>query len=217
MLKKYLFLALIIPFVFSTQSVHAERPVTELPTQEMQIVASPIDPRARILHDYLAQYNSPLQDYASDFVNAADKYDVDWKLVPAISGVESTFGKQIPGGYERSSTSYNGWGWGVYGDQALYFKSWTDGIYTVTKGLHDNYTSKGITDPYIMNNTYASSPVWGSHVAYFLNDINHYAKTHQVTPLPIKVGLNYYSATSTKLANASPIPGSLNLVALRPQ
>lgn len=132
-----------------------------------------LDPRAKILADYLASYNSPLQYHAQDFVDAADTFSVDWKLVPSIAGVESTFGKFIPGGY-------NAWGWGVYGDQALGFKSWRDGIYTVTGGLKKNYIDKGLTNPYTINKVYAASPTWGTHVTYFLGNLDTYAQKHPV-------------------------------------
>ena len=127
------------------------------------------DRRAEILQAYLARYNSPLQAHAADFIEAADTYNMDWKLVPAIAGVESTFGKHIPGGY-------NGWGWGVYGNQALGFKSWRHGIFTVAEGLKKNYIDKGLTTPIAMNRIYASSPTWGTKVNYFLNDIVVYFK-----------------------------------------
>ncbi|QQG43303.1 MAG: glucosaminidase domain-containing protein [Candidatus Daviesbacteria bacterium] len=132
-----------------------------------QVQAKQLDQRAQILAAYLAKYNSPLQYQAQDFIEAADTYGVDWKLVPAISGVESTFGKQ--------SYGFNAWGWGIYGDQTLDFNSWRDGIYTVTEGLKQNYINKGLTNPYAMNKVYAASPTWGAHVAYFLADLEKFS------------------------------------------
>jgi len=131
------------------------------------------DVETKILTDYLAKYNSPMKDQAQDFIDAARAYNVDWKLVPAIAGVESTFGKFIPGGY-------NAWGWGVYGTQAIYFTSWRDGIFTVTKGLKENYINKGLTDPFAMNRIYAASPYWGGHVSYFLQDIEKFEKEYRL-------------------------------------
>lgn len=127
-----------------------------------------LDERAKILSDYLASYNSPLQYHAQDFIDAANEYGLDWKLVVSIAGVESTFGKQIPGGF-------NGWGWGVYGSQAIYFSSWKEGIFTVSKGLKEDYIGRGLTDPYSMNRRYAASPAWGRKVAYFMNDLEKFA------------------------------------------
>lgn len=137
-----------------------------------------IDNRSKILRNYLAKYNSPLQDSADDFVKAADANQVDWKLVPSIAGVESTFGKHIPGGYTPGSSSYNGWGWGVYGDQALAFKSWNDAIFTITSALKTKYIDRGLITPYQMNRVYAASPAWGGHVTFFMNDLDKYAKVN---------------------------------------
>ncbi len=162
-------LLLILPFVLASKAYAADNSMGQ--NVQMSIQAGQLDNRAIILHDYFAKYNSPLQDQAQNFIDAADKYNVDWKLVPAIAGAESTFGKQIPGGF-------NGWGWGVYGDQALYFKSWKDGIYTVTQGIREKYLNKGLTTPFEMNHVYAASPYWGGHVAYFVNDIQTFAKAY---------------------------------------
>ncbi|MBI2314596.1 glucosaminidase domain-containing protein, partial [Candidatus Daviesbacteria bacterium] len=116
----------------------------------------------------LAKFNSPLQYHAQDFVDAADAYRLDWKLIPSIAGVESTFGKHIPGGF-------NAWGWGVYGTQAIYFDSWRDGIFTLAKGLKEGYLDKGLKDPYAMNRVYAASPHWGKNVTFFMQDLEKFA------------------------------------------
>ncbi len=133
------------------------------------------DSRLIILKKYLSQFNSPLIDHAQDFLDASDTYRVDWRLVPAIAGVESTFGRSIPGGHDPKSTSYNGWGWGVYGDQVIRFNSWRDAIFVVTKGLKNNYLDKGLTDPFLINKKYASDPEWGSTLTYFLQDLDFFA------------------------------------------
>ena len=125
-----------------------------------------LDSRAKILSDYFASYNSPFEYQAQDFIEAADQYGIDWKLVPAISGVESTFGKQTYG--------YNAWGWGIYGDNRLNFTSWKDGIYTVTAGLKENYIDKGLTNPYSINKVYAASPYWGWKVDFFMKDLEKF-------------------------------------------
>lgn len=140
---------------------------------DSQIQAKKSDIETKILTGYLSQFNSPLQYHAQDFVDAAKTHNVDWKLVPAIAGVESTFGKFIPGGY-------NAWGWGVYGTQAIYFTSWRDGIFTVTKGLKENYINKGLTDPYSMNTIYAASPFWGGRVSYFITELEKYEQQYKL-------------------------------------
>jgi hypothetical protein len=137
-----------------------------------------LDKRAVILSAYFAKYNSPFQYHAGDFIDAADTYGVDWKLVPAISGVESTFGKH--------SYGYNAWGWGIYGDQRLNFSSWRKGIFTVTGGLKENYIDDGLTDPYSMNKRYAASKTWGSRVDYFMKDISKFEAEYEAHYTPDK-------------------------------
>ncbi|MBI2595773.1 glucosaminidase domain-containing protein [Candidatus Daviesbacteria bacterium] len=162
--------------------------------QEIKFEAKKLDNRAIVLKDYLEKHNSPLQYHSQDFIDAADTYHLDWKLVPAIAGVESTFGKAIPGGY-------NGWGWGVYGNQALEFESWNDGIHTVSQGLKENYVNRGLTTPAAMNRVYAASPTWGNKVNYFMNDIEKYAKSQNYSgpeELPVK-----YSSPEAKTAAIS--------------
>lgn len=134
------------------------------------------DTRVEILEAYLASKRSPMKSSAKDFIEAADTYGVDWKLVPSIAGVESTFGKFIPGGY-------NGWGWGVYGTQAIYFNSWRDGIFTVTGGLKKNYIDKGLNTPSEMNRVYAASKTWGNKVNFFMNDLEKYEKQYKLQAL----------------------------------
>ncbi len=168
------FVILFLTFIglanIATIKVKASNVPNSLQTNSAQeVVSKKLDKEALILQKYLAQFDSPMQDQAQDFIDAAKTYDLDWKMLPAIAGVESTFGKQIPGGF-------NAYGWGVYGDQALYFKSWTDGIFTVAKGLREGYLNKGYTDPYTINRIYAASPSWGSRVTYFMQDLEKFAK-----------------------------------------
>lgn len=137
-----------------------------------QVEAKKLDKQAEILSKYLARFNSPLQYHAQDFIDASNTYQLDWKLLPAIAGVESTFGKQIPGGF-------NAWGWGVYGSQAIYFNSWRDGIFTIAKGLRENYLNKGFNDPFTINRVYAASPYWGRNVTYFMQDMENFAAKYE--------------------------------------
>lgn len=168
----FVFLLLIIPFLILNRQVSAEKTVEKNNPPVAEIEAKKLDNKANILAKYLAKFNSPLQYHAQDFIDAAETYQLDWKMLPAIAGVESTFGKQIPGGY-------NGWGWGVYGTQAIYFDSWREGIFTVARGLRENYLNKGLTDPYSINRIYAASPFWGGKVTYFMQDLENFARNFE--------------------------------------
>ena len=59
----------------------------------------PLTPDERVLrvNRYFAERNMPLEGYGAKFVEAADKCDMDWRLLPAIAVRESSGGKQACG------------------------------------------------------------------------------------------------------------------------
>jgi hypothetical protein len=171
-MKKY-FTLLIVIFLFSLTAgkSFAEESVPSAKVVLAQAsIAKTSDNRAKILRQYLAEKNSPLVDNADDFVYYADKYNLDWRLVAAISGLESGFGQAIP------SNSYNGWGFGVYGSNVRYFNSWSDGIETVSQSLRKDYMDKwGASNVYQIGSIYAASPTWAVRVDGFMNSIQDFA------------------------------------------
>lgn len=55
-----------------------------------------MDVRHIALGNYFSSHNCPLLPYVDDFITAADKSGIDWRLLPAISIHESTCGKRYP-------------------------------------------------------------------------------------------------------------------------
>ena len=51
------------------------------------------DPRSSVLRSFFEKQDCPAQYYISEFLDAADAYDLDWRLLPSIAYVESTGGK----------------------------------------------------------------------------------------------------------------------------
>ena len=170
-MKNIILLALMAAIILIPQKAYAQESSASSANIQLPTVAKTgVDNRVKILTSYLNQYDSPLAPYASDFVAAADKYNLDWRLVAAISGVESTFGKEIP------VNSYNAWGWGIYGDNVIDFKSWDDCIETVSQGLRDKYIDQwGGQDIYQIGAMYAASPAWAGHVELYLDNIQTFA------------------------------------------
>ena len=122
-----------------------------------------LDNRLEKLTAFLEKYDSPLVPYAETFIFMADKYQIDWKLLPAITGVESTFGKQIP------FNSYNAYGWN---NGNYRFQSWEDSIEIVSKALKEKYYNRGLDNPYKIGRVYAPpSPFWGNRVNNFMKMI----------------------------------------------
>ena len=55
--------------------------------------ANPPDPRTIRLRNFLARLHCPVQYLSEDFIQAADDNQLDWRLLPSISVIESGGGK----------------------------------------------------------------------------------------------------------------------------
>src|SRR5581483_7324345 len=122
--------------------------------------------RIQILSSYLSAQNSPLAGNAKDFIESATKYNLDWRLLPSIAGVESSFGLAEPIG------SYNSFGFGIYGNNYQTFSSYKNAIDTVAKTLSQTYIGQyKAQNIYQIGSLYATSPTWAQKVIYYMNDI----------------------------------------------
>jgi hypothetical protein len=54
------------------------------------------DPRLERLRGFFGKLECPALAYAETFLEAADDYALDWRLLPSLSYVESTGGKSAP-------------------------------------------------------------------------------------------------------------------------
>ncbi|MGI5898171.1 MAG: hypothetical protein ACOX6Q_03375 [Candidatus Dojkabacteria bacterium] len=140
-------------------NIHENMNVAEVEVEEDLGYIPDADQVERI-RVYLANRKSPLADYALEFVKAADHYGIDYRLVASISVIES-------GGGKHCFKPYNAWGWGKKG-----FDNWTDGIWTVSKGLA-KYYQNGLTTPKLISTYYCPSNAtnWGNKVQFVMNEI----------------------------------------------
>lgn len=131
--------------------------------------------KIKTIAKFLKNNESPLEQYAETLINEAEKNQLDWRLVTAITGVESSFGKAIP------QNSYNAYGWNN-GD--FYFNSWEEGISIVSKTLNEKYRQNwGAEDPYQIGHFYAASPTWANRVVYFMEKIEKFSDDISLLPL----------------------------------
>jgi hypothetical protein len=165
MKKVYLSLvAFIVLFAICTRDSCAQNTSESSASIKSASEAASFDYRVENLKKFLQKYNSPLAEYAEIFVNYADMNGLDYRLVPAITGVESTFGKHIP------LNSYNAYGW-ANGDFS--FASWEDSISHVSEVLKEKYIDKGVdTIPEIARTYAPPSSTWGGKVSYFVKKID---------------------------------------------
>lgn len=116
------------------------------------------------LKNVLNRYGSPLVSHVDDFVQACKKYDINCYLVPAISGLESGFGRFI------WPNSFNAWG---FGGGYIMFGSWTHGIDRVASTLRYNYMDKGALTVETIAPIYAESKTWAPRVNFFMREFEN--------------------------------------------
>jgi len=150
---------------YSGVQVYASLP-PQLPSVSDQIGV--MDARPEIIKQYLKYYDSPLTPYSDFIVQTADKYKLDYRLIPAIAQQESNLCKVIP------PDSYNCWGWGINSQSNLGFDSFQDGIETVSKGLRTEYLDKGygsIEEIMSKYNPISPGGAWARGVSEFMDQM----------------------------------------------
>ncbi len=135
--------------------------------QDSVVSIVPREARVDILLDFLSKYKSPLAPYAKMIVDTADKYGLDYRLIPAIAMQESTLCKKMP------KDSYNCWGFGIYGKKVTRFPNFDSAIETVTKTLAKNYKSMGLVEPQEIMSIYTPSNngIWADNVSYIMTKL----------------------------------------------
>ena len=126
------------------------------------------DARPVLVERFLRENGSPMKGMGEVFIQASEKYNLDWRLLPAIAFQESSVGKKTPFG------SYNAFGWGVIDGtgKGTNFQSWENAIFSVAKGLRENYLNKGLATPEEINPFYAGDKNWNVKVKFAMELIS---------------------------------------------
>lgn len=140
-----------------------------LPAASGTLKMSVIEEDARIMavRDFFKRYKSDLLPYADDVIVAADRYGIDYRLIPAIAMQESNLCKKAPKG------SYNCWGFGIYGKKVTKFDNYEEAIDIVTKTLATKYKDNGLETPEQIMSRYTpgSNGSWADGVNHFMNQL----------------------------------------------
>lgn len=125
------------------------------------------DMRVAVLDDFLTNYKSPLSPFSEKLVTIADKYNIDYRLMPAIAMQESNLCKKIP------KDSYNCWGFGVYGKKMTKFSNYDEAIDAVAKTLAKEYIGKGYESPdeIMQKYTPSNNGAWADSVSFFMDKL----------------------------------------------
>jgi len=122
------------------------------------------DKRVETLRAYLESKNSPLAELSGVFVEVADEYDLDYRFLPAITGIESNFGKI------QLENSYNPFGWG---GGYIYFDSFEEAIRVVGFELYERCVKVGADTPAEIGPSYCPPNFvrWIAAVEGFMEEI----------------------------------------------
>jgi hypothetical protein len=120
--------------------------------------------RVAQMHSVLESFHSPMSGHEQILIDTAEKYHLDWTILAAIAGTESSFGLHMP------DKCVNPYGWGIYGDNKLCFTSFDDAISGIAQGLATKYNTTSLET---IARTYnkVSTEGWISHTHYFMNRI----------------------------------------------
>jgi len=167
-MKKIIFIITFAIFLYYAHVVSADyRMVSSsasMPSNKLNEKEISNDLRVMRLRSFFKSKNSPLTNYAGSFIYWSDHYDLDWRLIPAITGVESGFGKHMP------KNSFNAYGWA---NGNYKFSSWGNSIEQVSKTLREKYYDKGADDIVKIARRYAPPSVtWTGKVKYFMEKID---------------------------------------------
>ena len=135
-------------------------------TIEGQVLSVKIeDMRPYIVEDFLK--NTALESHSEFMVKAADKYNIDSRLIPAIAM------KETGGGNTSPSESYNAWG---FGNGSTQFTSWESAIESVAKTLKEKYIDRGMVTPEEIMPIYAPPQMytggkWAKDINFFFSQM----------------------------------------------
>lgn len=131
------------------------------------------DARVYLVESFLAKHQSPMAPYAETIVSEADRFGIDFRLLPAIAMCESNAGKRMP-----KKDEFNAFGIAVYTGQlqGKAFTSWPHAIAWVSQYIKSKYIDRGITDLRDIGAIWAPPSVenghsWSNCVESFQNEI----------------------------------------------
>lgn len=129
-----------------------------------------MDARSKIVENFLTDYKSPLAHLGNLFVSVADKYNLDYRLLPSIAMQESNGGQKV------IKNSKNPFGYGIYGGMVTRFESWEQAIERVGRALREDYLNKGLTTPaQIMAKytppSFAKGGRWAKGISSFMEEL----------------------------------------------
>lgn len=168
--------------IFSHKEKESERIKTDVGFVDLRVIT---------LEDFFNSYGSPLEEYADDFIEASERYNIDnWQLLPAIA-INETNGCQTGISYHQR----NCWGWGGGPKNRIQFESFEDAIDTISYAMVSSYGNermnpRDIQGTYCGPNCMEQGWKWARGVNSYVKQINNYGlnygleRTNEITEFP---------------------------------
>ncbi len=130
------------------------------------------DGRAEIVARFLDRYNSPLMphdEWGTKLVAIADRYGIDFRLLPAIAMQESNLCKNIP------ENSYNCLGFGIHAKGTLTFDTFEANFDRAARELKKFYIDQGRLTPEDIMRKYTpgSNGSWAESVNQWMTEMRY--------------------------------------------
>lgn len=168
------------PMTPSSHAVLAADNIPEIPPglpTGVQTEVEKGDARAEIVASFLKRHNSPLEPYdhfGQVLVETADRYGLDYRLLPAIMMQESNLCKNI------IPDSYNCLGFGIHARGTLTFESYEASFDRAARELKERYVDIGLTTPEDIMKKYtpSSNGSWAFSVNQWIVEMEYNDREH---------------------------------------
>ncbi len=131
------------------------------------------DARGQIIAKFLERYNSPMKPYdfyGKKIVEIADRYGIDFRLLPAIAMQESGLCKN-----QNPNAPHNCLGFGIHKSGTLDFDSYEDGFERAGRELKAYYIDRGLVTVEQIESKYtpSSNGSWASSVNQWMAEMRY--------------------------------------------
>lgn len=138
------------------------------------------DGRVDIVKNFLDRYDSPLKPhdtYAQILVNVADKYNLDYRLLPAIMMQESNLCKAA------DPSIHNCLGFGIDKAETLSFDTYEQSFDAAAKTLKEKYIDEGLITPEQIMTKYtpSSNGSWAFSVNQWIAEMEYNDRQRGIT------------------------------------
>lgn len=139
----------------------------------VQTVIESEDARAALVAKFLERHNSPMQpydEYGHKLVAIADRYQIDFRLLPAIAMQESNLCKNTNPG-----APHNCLGFGIHARGTLDFESYEAGFERAGRELKAYYIDRGLTTVELIERKYtpSSNGSWANSVNQWMAEMRY--------------------------------------------